>query len=230
MLERVDDPGDPTHDHSAVVDERIAEMATRVEAMAAFTEALASGGTRALDDRDLRETLAEDVSRVQRVHPDAEITLEDVPDVAVRADDRLPLLFETLLRDTVERDDAVLATVRVTGRQGNDRVVVSITADRPGVAERSGSAGGGADDPAGIGYGRQFVTRTVEEYGGEVSVEERDPHGTVVTVVLPRSDPARGTPGSARSRTDRPPRFPRIPVPAFGSLPLDRRSAGHGPV
>ncbi|MFC6990091.1 sensor histidine kinase [Haloplanus sp. GCM10025708] len=186
-----DGTGDPSHDHHDVIERRVEELITRVKTIGAFTDAIVSDGTHELGDRPLRETLDEEVSRLERLHEHVDVQQNDVPDVDVRADDRLPLVFENLLRNAVEHSDRESPSVRVTGRCDGEDVEVVVADDGPGISDskkaeifEDGVMGTESD---GRGFGLHFVKWTVDDYGGDVAIDDRESRGTAVTIRLRRS-------------------------------------------
>jgi signal transduction histidine kinase len=190
--------GEYEHDHLTVVEEQIEEMVTRVETMEAFTDAVVSEGEPELHDCIIRDVLDEEVSKLQRLHTDVEIAQDGVPDVQVRGDDRLSLLFENLLRNAIEHDESKSPTV--TGRCEDGMVTVAIANDGSGIPddEKEVALAEGAtdDDSNGSGFGLQFVEQTVDSYGGAITISDRDREGTAVEITLQR--------GTANSGEDTP--------------------------
>jgi len=186
VRERVDTMPDEGTVHRTVVERRLEELIDRVETIGAFTDTVLD------DDADLRPLDLDDaiyatVSTVRDRH-DARLHVESVPDVTVYADDRFPLAVENLLRNAVEHSDCETPEVRVRCDHDGDRATVRIADDGPGMPDyrKRAVAGNGAGvEHNGTGFGLHFVKRTVDAYGGDLDVEDRDPRGTVVRVALP---------------------------------------------
>jgi signal transduction histidine kinase len=183
-------PGEYEHDHQTVIEERIEETVTRVETMEAFTDAVVSEGAHELRDYAIGDVLEEEVSKLQRPNTDVEIVQDGVPDVQVRGDARLSLLFENLLRNAIEHNESESPTVRVTGRCEDGLATVAIADDGPGIPDdekQAALAEGATDgDSNGSGFGLHFVKQTVDSYGGAITISNRNPEGTIVEVTLQR--------------------------------------------
>ncbi|MFB6196095.1 MAG: sensor histidine kinase [Haloplanus sp.] len=158
---------DADHDHPEVIEKQAEEMKRRVRTMEAFTDAIVGDGTHELQDRNLRDVVDEELSQLDRLH-DAEFTRTDVPDASVRADERLSLVVENLLRNAIEHNDTDSPTVRVTGQCDDETVTLSIADDGPGIPDRTRDElfeNGRLDADEG-GFGLHFVKRTMTTTAG----------------------------------------------------------------
>lgn len=187
-----DPSGETDLDHEAVIEDQLAEMERRLRTMGRLTESIADEGGRDLEGVALDETLTTEAESLRERYPDADVTVIDVPSVEVLADERLSLVFENLLRNALEHNDTDLPTVRALGDRVGDRVFVKVADDGPGMPESVASSVFESPE-AGIrsdrsGFGLHFVARTVADYDGTIEVEDREPRGTEVQVVLPVAD------------------------------------------
>ena len=140
----------------------------------------------------LPETLRAEIDRRREAFGHATIELRgDVPDVDVRANDLLSSVFRNLLNNAVQHSDREEPTVEVTAdmTRGDHTAIVRIADDGPGIAPGRREAVFGKEekgiDSEGTGLGLYLVQSLVEQYGGEVWIEDNEPRGTVVVVELP---------------------------------------------
>ncbi|CCQ34169.1 Signal-transducing histidine kinase protein [Halorhabdus tiamatea SARL4B] len=141
----------------------------------------------------LQRVLDTQVQNTREVYREASVSVDgEVPDVEIYADELLSTLFHNLLSNAVEHNDRDYPSVEVRVERDNESVTVSIADDGPGIppAERERLRGVDTDpDPSGeSGLGLYIVGMLLERYDGSVSIDDRKPRGTVVTVELPIAD------------------------------------------
>lgn len=109
---------------------------------------------------------------------DATVTVEGLPDGGgpqVVANEVLSDVLGNVLNNAVAHHDGATPSIRVTVTSGEDRVTVRVADDGPGVPDerkervfhRGESSGEG-------GFGLFFVDRMMEQYDGDVRVEDAD--------------------------------------------------------
>jgi PAS domain S-box-containing protein len=171
--------------------------------------------------RDLSETMLsteEDVEPVGLAHhleapienarstfEHALITVEDrIPDVEVPGNELLEAVFRNLIQNAIVHNDKEAPKVHVSTSRREETVTIAIADNGPGIPDEQkeqifGKGEKGLDSP-GTGIGLYLVETLVEQYGGEVWVEDRgdteaapdswgdedDPEGSVFYVELPR--------------------------------------------
>jgi signal transduction histidine kinase len=117
------------------------------------------------------------------------VTVEtDLPDAApVVGNEGLRSVVDNLVENAIEHNDREEPQVAVTVEHAGDTVRLAVRDDGPGLPPdaRAVLAGTGADGPVG---GLGIVRRLVEEYGGDLSVADNEPRGTVITVTLPAAE------------------------------------------
>ncbi|AGN01356.1 sensor box histidine kinase [Salinarchaeum sp. Harcht-Bsk1] len=139
------------------------------------------------------------VSAVRRVvanasadHPEATLAVEAPDEVVLRTVPALERAIEELVENALVHDDGDAATVRVSVVDAEDAVEVRVADDGPGIpeAERAILDGEEEIDPLlhGSGMGLWLVDRIAGRAGGSVQFEACDSTGSVVTIVLPRSE------------------------------------------
>jgi PAS domain S-box-containing protein len=138
----------------------------------------------------LRSSILTQVEEIKGTYDHAEITVDgDVPPVYVVANDMLPSVFRNLLKNAVEHNQADEPTVTVTATLDDDIARVRVADDGPGVpddrkAEIFGKGERGLASE-GTGIGLYLVHTLVDDYGGDVWVEDNEPAGSVFVVELP---------------------------------------------
>lgn len=143
-----------------------------------------------LVEMDLARTIQSQVTEHEEAFSEATFEVEDLDSVTVEADDMLPAIFRNLLKNAVIHNDSDQPVVEVGMDQFDDHVRVTIADNGPGIPDDQkqeifGEGNKGLDSE-GTGIGLYLVQKLVERYGGEVSVEDNDPEGSVFTVELPR--------------------------------------------
>lgn len=173
-----------SEEHVDVIERQSDRVVTLVENVQTLVESVS--GTTDTTAVDLTATVEHAVADVRETHPEATVDVALEP-AAVRANQYVRAVVDNLLANAVEHHDGD-PRVEVTLEAG-DPVVLRVVDDGPGVPEpiRKSFEGdeGVATGISGDGMGLYLVDTLVSGYGGTVSIAERDPRGTVVTVELP---------------------------------------------
>ena len=136
---------------------------------------------------DLTAVLEAEVEGAREEHPDASVTAEIPRGLVVEADDSLALVFENLLHNAIQHNDAGTPAVDLSVEAGPHRVAVRVADDGPGIPEDALPVADEADRRGHEGTGL-FLARTLaERYGGEVRLEESSGGGATVIVELQRA-------------------------------------------
>ena len=154
---------------------------------------LSQEGTRQQDRVDLRNTLERELEKTKSGHPDAHVMVEgSLPAVQVKANQMLDSVFRNLLSNAVQHNDKEIPEISVSAATHDERVVVRIADNGPGVpdAQKEEIFGKGEKglDSSGTGLGLYLVQHLVTNSGGEVWVEDNEPEGAVFAVELPLVD------------------------------------------
>ena len=212
----------------AVIEERADAIERTIEEVKYLTRSARTSRTLG-NEVGLGPCLAASVETVGERHPDARISLaSDASDLTVRANERLEQVFVHLIDNAVVHADAPSPAVEVSVSATAASVRVSVRDEGPGLPERqralleTGDIGE-FDDPR-SGFGLNVVRFLVESYGGAIDVDvggggENEDGGTVVTVVLQRTDVADTGLGPIRSESGVRPALPHLLV-TFGAALL----------
>ena len=146
----------------------------------------------ALEAIDLGETVDTEVSKLRSKHDDVTITVGDDIAAVVRANELLSSVIGNLLTNAIRHNDGAPA-IDITAEQTATTVVLRIADNGPGVPDSEKEAvfekgRKGAESP-GSGIGLYLVSKLVDQYNGELWVEDNEPTGAVFAVELPIFDP-----------------------------------------
>lgn len=130
------------------------------------------------------EVLEQEVDRLRNEFDDVEVEARIHPTIEIIADDLLGSVFENLLQNAVEHNDAETPRVTIDATVGSDTATIRIADNGPGIPEARKEQLNEYDfDNATLGL--YLVTTLVTRYGGEIDFADNTPRGTVVTVELP---------------------------------------------
>ena len=146
----------------------------------------------ALEAVDLGNTVDTEVSKLRSNYDDATITVDD-SDAVVRANELLSSVIGNLLTNAIRHNDTEAPEIEITAEQTATTVVLRIADNGPGVPDSEKEAvfekgRKGAESP-GSGIGLYLVSKLVDQYNGEIWVEDNEPTGAVFALELPIYDP-----------------------------------------
>jgi len=173
-------------DDIAVVKERIRRIEELGEkgrqAIDVFDAATSSTHPRSLD-----ALLTDHVTEARATHPTADVTYDGpASDATVPA--ALDAVFENLIENAITHNTDT-AHVEIAAAVADDHVTVTVTDDGPGIEPGELAVIDQGVETAlehGSGLGLWVVKWGVDVAGGTIDFAENDPHGTVVTVTVPR--------------------------------------------
>lgn len=120
---------------------------------------------------------------------DVVISVGKIPDIRVHGNELLDAVFRNLIHNAVVHNDKQTPTVQISTTVGTETCRVVVADNGPGIPDDQketifGKGETGLESP-GTGIGLYLVQTLVEQYGGEVWVEDNDPEGSVFIVELP---------------------------------------------
>jgi signal transduction histidine kinase len=177
-----------TSDRLSAIDESAERIQQTIEQVKYLTDR-ADTAQSSRTPRRLGAALTESVETIGERHPAATVSRPSVPEeLAVAANERLPLVFTHLLDNAIVHgaDDTPSIDVEATPMT----VEVSVSDAGAGLSENQRLLLETGDiqefDDPGAGFGLNIVRLLVESYGGSIATEVSD-DGTTVTVRLPRA-------------------------------------------
>lgn len=141
----------------------------------------------------LSEVLDECVRRARNEYPEADIKTE-VPaneNTAVCANDQIGLVFDNVIENAIEHNDATTPTVTITITSTHTFATVEIADNGPGLPDRERQVlqeGTETQLKHSLGLGLWLISWIVVDSGGDVTFEDNDPHGSIVSIDLPKAD------------------------------------------
>lgn len=163
----------------------------------------ASSALRAIDDGDgldcrplsVGDQLRREIDFVRNDYPNATIELvDDERADRVCANELLRPVFTNVITNAIVHNDRDEPHVAIEIVREDDVVFVTIADDGGGIPDarkasilKQGTKGAGSDGP---GVGLFVVSMLVEKFGGEISLADNEPTGTVFTISLPAAEAA----------------------------------------
>ena len=177
--------------------ERIRETSDHIAELAQiakdFVDSIEGTTTVDLEAIDLGAAVDTEVSKLRSKHDDVTITVADDIDAAIRANELLSSVIGNLLTNAIRHNETGGPEIEITADQTPTAIVLRIADNGPGVPDSEKEAvfekgRKGAESP-GSGIGLYLVSKLVDQYNGEIWVEDNEPTGAVFAVKLQRYDP-----------------------------------------
>lgn len=193
--------GDELRTHLDGDDERLADalvdsarhIVDRTDTASDLLTLLSTDTDPELEPLDLSEILDHQVTLL-RERSSADVTVHQYIDqpVTVTASPSLGAVFEQLFSNALEHNDSDHPAVEVTVEPTPERIRITVADNGVGISDTQRALLNDPDaryhERSGIGTGLYLVLTVVELSGGEVQFADNDPHGTAVTVTVPRAD------------------------------------------
>lgn len=195
MLDRNVTFHEDSHDeHLQLALDRTTEMDEFVQTMRTYMQSVLNEN-HALEPRPLGPVIEEHVASFRSAHPEVSVRCSDVPEVAVQADDLIDRVFDNLLTNAIDHNDAPSPQITIEAERREDLVTVRVADNGPGIPPARKSSvfekGEHGIKSDGTGFGLYLVRDVVESYGGDIRVRDNDPQGTVFEFDLPVASAAR---------------------------------------
>ncbi|WP_233204297.1 ATP-binding protein [Halegenticoccus soli] len=162
------------------------DIVTLVQKVKTFTRIVSDGCDTALRTVDLSRTLERELEKLRLSFGEVTVVADVPPDVHVIADDLLSEVFENILLNAVQHNDAAKPVVRISVDDAADRVRVTIADNGPGfpeqLKERVFVVEGANTYAASHGVGLKIANALIERYRGVIRVEDNKPTGTRVHI------------------------------------------------
>ena len=171
-------------------EERSERIVTLINDVRALVDSVS--GDRPLKAIPLRPAIQREVEKARATHPEATIDMGLLPRTEVLADDLLESVFQNILTNAIEHNDAGTPRVEITVEKKNKYVTVRVSDNGPGLPtddrDRLFEPGIQSVRSTGEGLGLYLVDKLVARYGGHATFEDNHPHGTVVALDLRIAD------------------------------------------
>jgi signal transduction histidine kinase len=158
-----------------------------------YIEVLTSEDGLTVTPTPLRTTFETELNLRRESFPEAEFVLGDeVPRIAVQANEMLGAVFRNLLSNAVQHNDKDDPRVRISFEEDEKAVRIRIADNGPGIPKAQTDSifekGDKSLTSSGSGIGLYLVRTLLEQYDGSIAVEENDPEGTVFVVRLRKAE------------------------------------------
>lgn len=141
----------------------------------------------------LSEVLTAEIEKAKSLYQDTDLAFEGESEEArVLANDLLSSVVGNLINNAIFYNHNEVPVVRLSTELADETVTVRVADNGPGISdrrkERIFANGERGEASSGMGIGLSLVDRLVEQYNGEIWVEDNDPEGSVFCVELVRVD------------------------------------------
>lgn len=134
---------------------------------------------------DLATAVEEAADRLETSYPAATVTVDTPKEAPVWIDQLYPSLLDNLLENAVEHNDQAEPQIDITVEQTGETVEVAVADNGPGLPEEERElleSEASTPKDATSGLGLWLVTWIVGRSGGNLSCEDNQPRGTIITI------------------------------------------------
>lgn len=125
---------------------------------------------------------------IAQKHPDSAISVE-IDDPVIQADDRIKYVIHELVDNAIKHNGQSNPQVHIAAQESEESVQVSIIDNGPLIPDVELSEINTqlerTDVNHGSGLGLRLAKLTIEDYGGEITHQPREPEGNILTIELP---------------------------------------------
>lgn len=155
-----------------------------------YAHVIANEGTMDVEPMALRSILEKEVDIRGEAFPRAEFEIDgEIPNVEVLANEMLSSVFKNILNNAIQHNDKDTPKVEISCTLEHAFAVVTIADNGPGIPDEQketvfGKEKKGLESP-GTGIGLYLVQNLVNEFNGDVWIEDNDLGGSSFVVKLP---------------------------------------------
>lgn len=185
--DNVDEEGE---EYLTYILESIEQMVELTEVVRDYVKTLSNDEALEVEPVLLRPILKREILMRAEAYPSATVTQETtIPSVEVIGNELLSAVFRNLINNAIKHNDSEEPVVEVSVEELDETVRIAFADNGPGIPDDRketifGKGEAGLDDPD-AGIGLYLVQTLVNNYGGEVWIEDNDPVGSVFFVELP---------------------------------------------
>lgn len=156
-------------------------------------ESLVGEGEPDLEPADLGETLEAELDRLEATYPEVTYERDTLEDVTVLANDLLGDVLGNVLSNAIDHNETSDLRLSVGVEERDEQAIVRIADNGTGVEDARKASIFRRDETGhtkseGSGFGLFFVDTMVDQYGGDIRVEDNDAGGATFVIRLRTTD------------------------------------------
>ncbi|GAB6877914.1 hypothetical protein JCM17823_01880 [Halorubrum gandharaense] len=190
LADRVDDD---VAEYAETIAGRSDDIAGKIDRMRAAIAAITGEGAQK-EVVDLSSVLNDRVAALVTSEPDVEVETAVDEGLRIRANDLIDDVFENVLRNAINHNDADHPRMRISAGRENGTVRVRIADNGPGISPEKRDAvfrrgvTSAAEGHGGSGFGLFFVDTMVDAYDGVVRIEDAEEGGAAFIFEFPAAE------------------------------------------
>lgn len=158
-----------------------------------FVESLVKDDPTEVSPVDLEECVQAELAAIRESYPNARFRISgDAPAASVCANEMLSSVFRNLFENAVQHNDEATPEITIRSVDRDETVRVRVADNGPGIPdtqkEQIFGKGEKSLDSSGTGIGLYLVDTLIDQFGGDVWVEDNDPKGAVFVVELRKAE------------------------------------------